>query len=269
MKGSQLVGLAAAVIGLLALFTLLFRPTSVGGPPPVALDPTSGSYRPVPTPTPSDQPKQQIQGNASLFTGHDPHSGKIAWTLKATSIQMRDQEKKAEANDIVCAFYSREGQPVVTVTCRACTINLKNNNLQFKGRVTATDPVGQTMLVEHLRYDGQRKRFLGHGGVRLTRASSVVIADKLWADPTLKVLQFDGHVQAFVRTLAVGTPAPAAPPTIPPVPPEPSAAPSPSSGASAPPASGARTSPGPGASVARPRSVVACGPVEPARAGAH
>ena len=217
MKGWQMAAAVATVIGVLALFTYLFHPTNRGLPPPVAQDPTTGSYHPVPTPTPSNMPRQEIQGNTSIFTGHDSE-GRISWTLKASSILMRDVVKLAEAENIACTFYSKDGQPVATVTCKSATVNLKNNNLQFHGRVTATDPVGQTLVVEHLRYDGTQKRFLGHGGVRLTRATSVVLAERMWADPSLQTVQLEGNVQAFVRTLAVGSPSPVPAPTIPPVP---------------------------------------------------
>jgi hypothetical protein len=134
---------------------------------------------------------------------------------------MRDAEHKAEAKNIECTFYSKVGQPVAVVTARGAIVNLSNNNLQFLGRVTAVDPAGQTLTVEHLRYDGKLKRFLGHGGVRMTRATSVLIGDKVWADPNMKVVEVNGHVQAYVRTLAIGTPAPVAPPTVPPPPPDP------------------------------------------------
>lgn len=249
MKGWQVGVAAATVIGVLALFTYLFHPTNRGLPPPVAQDPTTGLYRPLPVATPSDLPKKEIQGSASVFTGHDS-SGRISWTLKAASILMRDTVKRAEANDIACTFYSKEGQPVATVTCRGATVNLANNNLQFRGRVTATDPAGQTLVVEHLRYDGAKKRFLGHGGVRLTRATSVVLAERVWADPSLMTVQLEGNVQAYVRTLAVGTPSPVPAPTIPPLPQEPAApsgAPSASPAASGAPATSptAPLAPGP------------------------
>ena len=108
------------------------------------------------------------------------------------------------------------------------------NGLLARGiKVTAVDPSGQTLIVEHLRYDGRKKRFFGHGGVRVTRATSVLLADKVWADPTLKTVQLDGNVQAFVHSIAVGTPSPVATPTVPPLPPE--GDPSPSSTSPAPP----------------------------------
>lgn len=207
----------ATIVVLLAMFTLLFRPTTGGAPPPVFENPVSGALSPVPTPTPANQQKKEIQGNASVFTGHDPVSGNITWTLKARSILLRDTDKRADAKDVACTFYNREGQPVATVTCAGCVVNLGNNNLQFQGRVTATDPTGQTLTIEHLRYDGLKKRFFGHGGVRMTRATSVVLAEKMWADPSLKTLQLDGNVQAYVRTIAVRTPAPVPAPTIPPL----------------------------------------------------
>lgn len=251
MKGWQVGVAAATVIGVLALFTYLFHPTNRGLPPPVAQDPTTGLYHPLPVAAPSDLPKKEIQGSSSVFTGHDS-SGRISWTLKAASILMRDTVKLAEANDIACTFYSKEGQPVATVTCRGATVNLANNNLQFHGRVTATDPAGQTLVVEHLRYDGAKKRFLGHGGVRLTRATSVVLAERVWADPSLMTVQLEGNVQAYVRTLAVGTPSPVPTPTIPPLPdesPVPSGAPA---SEASPPASGAPVAPSTVAPSSRP-----------------
>lgn len=230
MKGWQVGVVAATVIGVLALFTYLFHPTDRGLPPPVAQDPTTGLYHALPVAVPSDQPKKEIQGSSSVFTGHDS-AGRISWTLKAASILMRDTVKQADATDIACTFYSKDGQPLATVTCRGASVNLANNNLQFHGRVTATDPAGQTLVVEHLRYDGAKKRFLGHGGVRLTRATSVVLAERVWADPSLMTVQLEGNVQAFVRTLAVSTPSPVPAPTIPPLPAE---SPAPSGASAAP-----------------------------------
>ncbi len=218
MKGWQMSLVLIAVVGMLLLFHRLFHATNQGAPPAPPNATASSTAATTPQPAPTSSTSRDIKGNTTTFTGFDPTSGRITWTLNCSSVLLQQAGKMAVARNVACTFYNVQRQPVATVSARGCRANLNNNDLFFEGRVTATDPLGETLTVQHLRYDGAKKRFYGRGGVRMTRANSVLLGDRMWADPNLKQVQLEGNVRGFVHTLVVASPSPVAPPTIPPPP---------------------------------------------------
>jgi len=188
--------------GLVAL-SQVFKPTERGAPQiqqggsPAAV---SSSAPPSSEPT-----KLPIVGRETSMTGRDA-KGNTTWVLRASSLTLRDSDKKASAKDVECTFFGQDKKPVATLVAAGAVMDTKTLDLDFEGEVETTTPLGEKMIIKVLRYDGKRKKFLGHGGVRLTRATSVLTGDELIADPTMKTVTIKGNVRADIRTLAVATP---------------------------------------------------------------
>ena len=153
-----------------------------------------------------------IVGQSSEFIQRDKQ-GRVSWILHSSSITLKDAEKRLEASGVECTFYGQGEQPVATVRSDGATMNTATQDMQFRGPVRANSPKGETFYVKNLRYDGTRKKFFGHGDVKVTRGTSVLTGDRLEADPNLKTVQVAGNVRVVLRTLAASPgalPAPSA-----------------------------------------------------------
>lgn len=203
MKSSGLGWVAFGILAVVVLFSQMFKPSKEGAP--VIQEGGSPVAVASPSPASSDAAKPPIVGRGSSMTGRDAQ-GNTTWVLHASSLTLRDSDKKASAKDVECTFFGKDKKPVATLVAAGALMDTKTMDLDFEGEVETTTPLGEKMTVKVLRYDGKKKKFLGHGGVRLTRATSVLTGDELIADPAMKIVTIKGNVRADIRTLAVATP---------------------------------------------------------------
>ncbi len=194
------IGLVVMLIG----FAWMQRGSDVGAGAPVLSTkqtlPDGRTIMPNASPTPSPSP-EKVTTETSTFTASDP-SGKKQWDMKCTSITYKDNNKSAEGEDILANFYSNEQKLLATVKAKGATMNTETQDVQFHGVVHAWSPIGETLTVQTLRYDGKEKKFYGKDGVKMTKGTSVLTGDKLVADPNLKWVKVTGNVQVDLHSLA-------------------------------------------------------------------
>ena len=203
MNNARLFGAGLALVGCLVGFSLLFPNNRRGAPvePAAPTSPakaTAGAVSPSPDTTPS--PMIPLVGEETTLNGRDA-KGRKTWELHATAIVLKDAEKKLAADKVRCSFFDEHQHTVATLVARGADMNTLTQDLLFRGQVVATTPKGDRLTIERLLYDGKRKKFLGSGGVHLTRPDAELTADSLVGDPSLKTVRVQGHVVANLRAL--------------------------------------------------------------------
>lgn len=214
MKEKANLGWAAfLVLALLVGLAVVFKPNNLGAPrepnytpePGAPVGPAPGPVAP-PTPTPEPSPSAgPVTGQRFTYSGKDTR-GQTTWELHADSVVLKDAEKRVEADRVKCTFFGSNRKAVAHMVARGAVLNTTNDNLFFVGEVVATNPPGDRLTVHKLTYDGARKKFFGSGGIKVTRATSVLTGDRMIADPKLREVRISGHVQAFLHSLARANP---------------------------------------------------------------
>jgi LPS export ABC transporter protein LptC len=220
---------AFALLACLVGFSVLFPNNNRGGP--VDSPPSRAAASPRAAKSPagaeaSPSPAVPVVGHESVFYRRDAQ-GRKTWELIAASVVLKDAQKRLAAQDVRCSFFGDKQERVATLTAQGADMNTANQNVLFRGQVVVTTPKGETLTIKRLLYDGARKKFFGRGGIRFTRATSVLTGDEMVGDPALKTVTVRGHVVADIHSLAlppgpaVPSPSPAASATSMPVPAEP------------------------------------------------
>lgn len=210
---------AFALLACLVGFSWLFPNNNRGGPvdeaasskPGKVGSSTSKSSSPSkPSPDASASPAIPLVGHESVFSRRDAR-GRKTWELIATSVVLKDAEKRLAAQHVRCSFFGDKEEKVATLTALGADMNTANQNVVFRGQVVVTTPRGEVLTIKRLLYDGTRKKFFGRGGIRFVRATSVLTGDEMVGDPGLKTVTVRGHVVADIHSLALpsATPSPA------------------------------------------------------------
>ena len=121
------------------------------------------------------------------------------WELEAEVITVDDVKHVADARNLTCTFFNPDRKPILVVKASGADINLQTNDVDFRGQVRARATSGETIQVAKLRWDGQKKKIIGTGSVRLTRKDAVLVGREMIADPALSQVEFRGDVRFTLR----------------------------------------------------------------------
>lgn len=185
---------AVAVVFFLAAFVLLSLMGCAGKKKRILkVKKPSPTPSASPSPTESKSPIGPIEFMESKLQSRE--GMRKNWVLSAKQVEYNEKTGFTEAETVECSFYDPDNKEVLNLVARGASVNMKTDSLRFQGSVTMKGPDGETLDVKRLRWDGQKKKLIGEGSIRITRKNSITTAKELIADPELKQIELRGDVK--------------------------------------------------------------------------
>lgn len=119
------------------------------------------------------------------------------WELEAEKVDWLDNNQQAKAEDVTWFLLNPQGQRTVKVESPGADVDLQAEMVTFTGEVVArrTDSSAESLLVNHLIYNGKEKVFHGSEGVLWKRSGFELAGQTLTANAELDKVQLKGRVK--------------------------------------------------------------------------
>lgn len=146
-------------------------------------------------PTPASQIKQEMSFEQTAMV--EEKDGKRLWEISAETVNVDNKTKKVFLNNVKGIFY-RENGGTVTILARKGIADTATKEVFLEGEVTALSSTdGATFAAPKVRWAGEVRWFFAEGGVKLTRADTVVTGDKLDSDADMEQIQIRGNAKVL------------------------------------------------------------------------
>lgn len=119
------------------------------------------------------------------------------WELEADKVDWLDNNSQAKAQDVTWFLLNPQGQRTIKVESPGADLDMDAEVVTFTGEVVAqrTDTSQESLVVNHLVYDGKGKIFHGSEGVRWKRKGFELAGQTLTANAGLDKVQLKGRVK--------------------------------------------------------------------------
>lgn len=154
---------------------------------------------PAVTPTPSVKEDPAKNVTLELSKMSSKKGNRRYWDMEAGSIKVNEETRKGEAVGIKFVFFDEKAKPSITVKANGADIDLTNENLTFKGKVTGNMVTGEYVEIEKLVWNGKKKKAYGYKSVKMTKNNSILKGRELVFDPDKKYVEITGDVYAIWR----------------------------------------------------------------------
>lgn len=122
--------------------------------------------------------------------------GKRLWELTADAIAIDPTSQNAELQNVRGTFYQESGKTVV-VTAPAALYDTAAKTIALSGGATAIASDGARLEAQRMLWQSGPRQFSGEGQVRLRRASTVVMGDKIESDPGFRKFKVSGNARVI------------------------------------------------------------------------
>ncbi len=161
----------------------------------VSPKPTTATAEPSPQIQEEKTPGEPIQFVGTTLQARE--GNRKNWELTAKEVTYDEGKKMATAAVVECVFFDGDNQKTLTVTARGAQVHMQTKSLEFLGEVSVHSEKGEDMKIKKLRWDGENKKLIGEGEIRINRNGAVMTAGAMKADPELKQLELSGGVQVI------------------------------------------------------------------------
>lgn len=153
-------------------------------------------------PMPVKQPAAETgsaPGASMTFAGTslvEERGGKRLWELSAENIEVDPNTKVLRLNNLKAVFYQATGEKV-EMTARQGSYDSKTKDILMDGDIVAVAADGSRLTAAQLRYAGQDSRIYGTGGVKVTKADTILTGDKVESDTQLAKVKLSGNAKVI------------------------------------------------------------------------
>lgn len=184
---------AVIAIAICALFWAACSTPGDDVVPVVARTPGPGAAAPVAKPSATPGESKPVRLEKTVIKTKQGQR----WELEADKVDWLDNNQQAKAEDVTWFLLNHEGQRTVRVESPGADVDLQAEMVTFTGEVVArrTDTSQESLLVNHLIYNGKEKVFHGSQGVLWKRQGFELAGQTLTANAELDKVQLKGRVK--------------------------------------------------------------------------
>lgn len=119
------------------------------------------------------------------------------WELQANEVDWLDNNSQAKAQEVTWFLLNPEGQRMVKVESPGADVDMEAELVTFTGEVVAKrlDSSEESLVVQHLIYNGKERIFHGSDGVLWKRKGIQLAGQTLTANADLDKVQLKGRVK--------------------------------------------------------------------------
>lgn len=119
------------------------------------------------------------------------------WEMQADEVDWADNRSQAKAQEVTWFLLDPEGQRTVKVESPGADVDMEAEQVTFTGEVVAQrlDNFEESLVVQHLIYDGKERLFHGSDGVLWKRKGIELAGETLTATAELDKVQLKGRVK--------------------------------------------------------------------------
>lgn len=155
----------------------------------------------------SESPSATPQATASVAPSPDDRPVRLEktvirtkqgqrWEMEAEVVDWMDDAAQAKAQDVTWFLFNPQGDKTVKVESAGADVDMNTEIVVFTGEVNARRlDSEETLLVNHLVYNGKKRVFYGSEGVVWKREGIELSAETLTATAELDKVQLKGKVR--------------------------------------------------------------------------
>lgn len=156
----------------------------------------SGSPSPVPRVRPTEGPAGEEEPVRLEKTVIKTKQGQ-RWELQADEVDWAEDKSQAKAQAVTWFLLNPEGDRTVKVQSPGADVDMEAEEVVFTGEVVARrlDTLDESLVVNHLIYNGKERVFHGSDGVLWKRKGLQLAGETLTATAELDKVQLKGRVK--------------------------------------------------------------------------
>lgn len=121
--------------------------------------------------------------------------GKKFWDMTADRLSVNQPEKKGHAQVVKVLFYNDREEVYITFEAPAAEVDLNTQSVFFQGKSVGKLSSGDTIEVNRLVWDGEKKKLFGYDGVKIFRDDYTLTSLEMWGDPAIHYVELMKNVK--------------------------------------------------------------------------
>lgn len=119
------------------------------------------------------------------------------WEMTAKKVSYNSEKEISTAEEVEVRFFDKDKGQVLRLTAKGAEMDMKTNSIRFVGEVEAESSTGEKLVVKKLHWDSKERKLIGEENVSITRKNSIMTAERMEADPSLKRVNLSGNVKVL------------------------------------------------------------------------